>query len=200
MVPRLVPDASLAPSSTRPAGVGDLDGTTLALAQAGDAEGCRAFMRHHERRVFTLCLRLLGDRASAEDAAADALSKSLLALPRFDPAGPAQLATWVLTIATRVCLDEQRRRRRRPAAELSPTVAGHGPRADDVAEHAGLKRRIHEALMTLSENHRAIFVLRVLEERSVEDTAQLLDIDAGTVKSRLSRARDALRIALREYA
>ena len=181
----------------------ELPPATLAQARRGEAAGCRAFVSLYERRVFTFALRMLGDPSAAEDVAQDAFLRAFSALSRFDAAGPARLSTWLLTITHRLCLDELRRQRRHPNEALAhhadslPTTAEAVGTGTDV----GLTQRrwaahAEQALLSLPAEQRAVFALRVLMEMSVADTAAALAVDEGTVKSRLSRAKTALRAHL----
>ncbi len=196
MALRLV-HAPTPPSAPRP----EADAATITAAAKGDEAACRAFVTCYQDRVFTLALRLVGgDRAAAEDCAQEAFARAFRALPSFDPRGPARPSTWLCTIATRVCLDERRRHRRRPV-ELSAHagVDRADPRDAHAQAHAhALATRVERALAALPLEQRAVFVLRVLGEHSEHETAAALDVDVGTVKSRLSRARAALRLALAE--
>ncbi len=182
----------------------ELDQLTLARAQRGDERACRTLVECYQRRVFALLSRFVGARGRAAETAAhgvdDLAQETFLrvfrALPEFSPAGPARLSTWILTIATRLALDELRRR---PSvlAPLDETVpAPH--RADEPSERAALGRAIERAVRALSPDHRAVFLLREYHGLEYDEIARALDLDTGTVKSRLSRARAALRDALAE--
>ncbi len=192
MALRLVPDND----------AGDLEvaDDVVAAAAAFDDRACRAVLSCYERRVFTLCVRMLGDRRSAEEAAQDTFWKGLRALSTFDPQGPAKLSTWLLTIATRTCLDELRRRRRRDAPLLPfddavPAVDDVGAEAVVLAKEEASEgaRSIEARLMALPEDQRVVLVWRALLGTSERETAQALGIPAGTVKSRLSRALASLK-------
>ena len=172
----------------------------LALARAGDPKGLEAFVRLYQGRVFHLCRRLLCDDEDAEDAAQEALVKGARALVSFEPHGPARLSTWLLTIATRVALDERRRRRRRAhhrarfaGQDHNEAVSGETVDQHQALAQRELQQRLEVSLAELPEPQRLVFVWRVLLERSVEETATALNVDVGTVKSRLSRARSTLR-------
>ena len=126
------------------------------------------------------------------DLVQDALIRVLQALPRFAPAGPARLSTWILTIATRVVLNDRRRVTPRdaklePAAYLDPETA-----VADVELGAAIAR----AVVELPEAQRIAFVLREYHDLDYSEIAKVLEADVGTVKSRLSRARAAVRDAL----
>jgi RNA polymerase sigma-70 factor (ECF subfamily) len=184
---RLVPSPTVARD-------GELPTDVLRRAGSGDAAALRAFVQCYERRVYSLCVRIVLDVHAAEDAAQETFLKAFGALPRFDVHGPARCSTWLLTIATHHCLDELRRRKRRPIVDelaLAQLVADV-----DTAQSANdraARRVAEQALAQLSDEHRAVVVLRVLADESVDDTAAILGVAAGTVKSRLARAKEALK-------
>lgn len=155
----------------------------------------RAFVHCYERRVFSLCARVLGDVHSAEDAAQETFLKALAALPRFDADGAARCSTWLLTIAMHHCLDELRRRKRRPVVDDDSALALLIADVDtaQATSDRGARLAAERALQGLSDEQRAVVVLRVLADESVEDTAAILGIATGTVKSRLARAKEALK-------
>jgi RNA polymerase sigma-70 factor (ECF subfamily) len=170
----------------------ELDDLTLARAKRGERAACQQLVQHHERAVFALLGRMLGPagrRAMVEDLAQETFLRVFRGLPRFSEAGPARFSTWVLTIATRLALDELRKRPPRLVTmDEAVKLASHS-RTDAKAMLAAIER----AAGTLSPEFLAVFVLRDVHELDYEEIAQALEIDLGTVKSRLSRARAALR-------
>ncbi len=168
-----------------------LDQLTLRRAQRGDERAWRDLIARFERPVCALIWRLLGKRAKhrVEDLAQETFVRVLRALPRFDPAGPASLSTWILTIATRLALNELRR--------PEPAALEHEPpaseRADVGAERAQLGAAIASAMSARPDAQRAVLVLREYHDLDYAEIADVLELDVGTVKSRLSRARTALR-------
>jgi RNA polymerase sigma-70 factor (ECF subfamily) len=181
-----------------PTGDSELDDVTFARAQRGDEAACRALVTTYERRVFALLGRVLGARRAAlvEDLAQETFLRAFRALGAFDRSGPAKLSTWILTIATRLALDELRRRGA-DAAAVVPEVAS-AARTDAEADRRAVGAAIARAVDALPPEYRAAFVLRELHELTYDEIARALSIDVGTVKSRLSRARAALREALAE--
>lgn len=175
----------------------ELDELTLKRAQRGDAAACTALVRRYERPVFAVLSRLLvpgGHRAAVEDAAQETFLRVFRALPGFALAGQARLSSWILTIATRVALNELRRR---PTVD-APLDEATATTAPPATELRALGRVIERAVAALAPEYRAAFVLREFHERSYDEIARALDVDVGTVKSRLSRARAALQAALGE--
>jgi RNA polymerase sigma-70 factor (ECF subfamily) len=176
----------------------ELDELTLRRAQRGDPAACRALVERYQRPVFALLHRMLGPgrRHRVEDLAQDTFLGVFRSLSGFAPLGPARLSTWILTIASRRAVDELRRTpsEREPVA-LSEGIADSS-RADDAAERARLAARVARALEELAPEYRAAFVLREFHDLEYAEISRALEIDSGTVKSRLSRARAALRRAL----
>lgn len=179
----------------------ELDELTLARARRGDEAACRALVLRYQRPVFALLGRLCArrDPSLVEDLAQETFLRAFRALPGWDPSGSARLSTWVLTIATRLALDELRRHRpdAAPLEEAGRRVAA--PEATDArATGRDVAAAIQRALETLSPDFQAAFLLREVHDLDYAEIARVLDVDVGTVKSRLSRARLALRSALSE--
>ena len=176
---------------------------TLARARRGEEAACRALFRQYHGQVFALLWRVTVPRASAplvEDLTQDTFLRVFAGLGDFDSSGPARLSTWILTIATNLALNELRRQRRSPiasAAVEAPDAPGD-QRADAATERRALGAILTRELARLSPEHRIVFLLREYHELSYEEIAQALAIELGTVQSRLSRARAALRRALEE--
>jgi RNA polymerase sigma factor (sigma-70 family) len=167
----------------------------LAALRAGDADAQLEFVRLYADRVFAFCFRMLNDAAAAGDALQDTLIEALQNLPRYDEQR-GRLSSWLYGIATHRCLDARRRRAR--VVRLSEHIAKQGvatgaaalPDAAVVAQEQ--RSRVNAAIAALPDDLRAVVVLRAFAECSVDETASVLGIAAGTVKSRLSRAKDAL--------
>ncbi|HEU4729424.1 MAG TPA: sigma-70 family RNA polymerase sigma factor [Kofleriaceae bacterium] len=172
-----------------------LDELTLRRAQRGDEQAWRALIARFQHPVHALIWRLLAGRARhrVEDLVQESFVRVLRALPQFDPAGPATLSTWILTIATRLALNELRR------PEASTLVAE--PLAHERADHATERQRLATAIAAcvaeLPEPQRVVLVLREYHDLEYQEIASMLDVEIGTVKSRLARARTALRDGLR---
>jgi RNA polymerase sigma-70 factor (ECF subfamily) len=190
------------PGLARPA-LEELDELTLLRARRGDEAATRALFDRYKEPVFRFLWRMLGRQATSavvEDLTQDTFLRGFAALDRFSPDGPARLSTWLLAIAARLALNELRRQRRRGGTamvELDDSLRGSG-RTDEAAERRAIGARIAQELERLSPEHRAVFVLRDYHDLSYHEIAHALDIELGTVQSRLSRARAALRLALED--
>lgn len=176
----------------------------VAFARTGRHEAFRAIMQRCNQRLFRIARAVLRDDVEAEDALQEAYTRAFAAIGRFR--GESSVATWL----TRIVLNEVHGRlaRRRPiegletaeaeqAGRVVPfrgTVLGDDPEAD--AARAQIRRMVEKAVDALPEPYRLVFVLREVEELSVEETATELGLKPQTVKTRLHRARTRLRLAL----
>lgn len=171
-----------------------LDEVTLRRAQRGDERAWRDLIERYQRPVHALVWRLLAGRARhrVEDLVQETFVRVLRALPGFDPGGPASLSTWMLTIATRLALNELRRPE---LAELTSDLASDD-QSDASVERRQLGAAIAGGVAALPDAQRAVFVLREYHDLDYAAIATALELDVGTVKSRLARARAALRAHL----
>jgi RNA polymerase sigma-70 factor (ECF subfamily) len=187
------------------------DGSLVARCREGDPEAFARLVALHEHMVFNLALRLTGDPEEARDVSQDVFLQVYRMLPRFE--GRSTLKTWIYRIVVNQCHNRQRwwRRRRkdqsRPIEELTPAEEaqlgdGKAEATSPYEEVRRLEQRrvVQAALLELSFEHRAVLLLREVEGLSVEQVAESLGLAEGTVKSRLSRAREALRRQLLSHA
>ena len=164
----------------------------MEAAQAGDRDALEVLLRRHHDRIFAVCQRMTGNPADAADATQDTMISIVRALPRYD--ARAAFGTWAYRIAVNASLDELRRRKRRPEPTEDDALgdgALHGSRApspEDVADRLD----IDAALLRLAPEFRAAVVLRDLCGMDYAEIAEVLDIPAGTVRSRISRGRATL--------
>jgi RNA polymerase sigma-70 factor, ECF subfamily len=162
-------------------------------AQTGDRDALDALLRRHHDRVLAVCRRLAGNEADALDATQEALIAIARGIGRFD--GRARFSTWAYRVATNACLDELRRRRRRPIPGL-PDEAD-APHATPAAPSAGIellpdRLAVDAALADLPEEFRTAVVLRDLCDLDYAEIAEALDLAPGTVRSRIARGRAQL--------
>jgi RNA polymerase sigma-70 factor, ECF subfamily len=165
----------------------------VVAARRGDRPALEQLLLRHYDRIFALCRRMLCHDSDAEDATQETLVAAVRSLSRFD--GRSSFSTWIYRIATNACIDELRRRKRRPVVAFAETadglldratvVAGSHSPADAVATRVDVDR----ALATLGPEFRAAVVLRDLCDLSYEEIARVLDVPIGTVRSRIARAR-----------
>ena len=168
-----------------------LDELTVRRAQRGDEQAWRALIARFQHPVHALIWRLLAGRARhrVEDLVQETFVRVLRALPGFEPAGPASLSTWMLTIAARLALNELRRPEP-PRLAAEPVAA---ERTDQATERRRVGAVIAAGIAELPPPLRAVLVLREYHDLDYENIARALELELGTVKSRLSRARALLR-------
>ncbi len=175
------------------------EGGLIERSRNGDLDAFDRLVTAHQDRIFHAAYRITGNAEDAHDAAQETFVKAFRALPRYRHA--AAFGTWLHRIAVNTALDIVRRRPQTPPAPLDDVVlpaTAHNP--DSEAERREVQRRVHQALQRLSPDHRVVVVLRDLQGMAYEEIAAVLRIPVGTVRSRLSRARDALRGLLRDLA
>ena len=165
--------------------------------RAGDAAAMEALMRRHNRILYRTARAILKDDAEAEEAVQDAYLKAFGALAGFR--AESKLSTWLVRIAANEAL--MRRRRRSRSAEVIPLTGmeepmDHAEGPEQAAGRGELRRVLEARIDRLPDDYRAVFVLRALEELSVEDAAAALDIPEATVRTRFFRARALLRDSL----
>lgn len=160
-------------------------------AQGGDEMALRQFIAETQHDVSTLC-RYLGDRDNADDLAQDTYARAIAALHRFRADGPAK--HWLLTIARRTCADATRKRIRRRRLEQRVT----GLARDDITTSAtdAFRPEWAELLDQLDDDRRAAFVVTQLNGLRYDEAAEVLGVPIGTIRSRVSRAREQLVAAL----
>jgi len=172
-----------------------LDGELAQRVAGGDMRAFEALMRRHNRTLFRTSRAILGDDADAEEALQDGYLRAFRAIGTFR--GESKLSTWLVRIVANEALMRLRKRRR--GAEVVPL---HGEdmsaedRPDFAAQRAQTRRLLEQKIDALPEAYRVVFILRALEEFSVEETAGALSIPEATVRTRFFRARRVLREAL----
>ncbi len=154
----------------------------------------------YQHRVFGVALRMLGDRAEAEDVAQEAFVRAHRALGEFR--GDAKLSTWLYAITSRLCLNRLasgERRMARQGEDALLRLSDAGPSPDAALERRELETALGRAIAELPEDRRIVVVLRDLEGLSYEEIAQVLELELGTVRSRLHRARAELKEKLERF-
>jgi RNA polymerase sigma-70 factor (ECF subfamily) len=173
----------------------------------GEEDAFEELVRRHSARLIGLARRILGDEDLARDAVQDAFLNAFRALDGFN--GDARLGSWLHRIVVNAALAKLRQRRRRPESFLSdefsgeshadsgdpkaPLAAGESEAADDSLARRQQSKLVRDCIARMTESHRTVLTLRYIEEYDTLQTARILGIAPNTVKTRLMRARDALR-------
>ena len=174
----------------------------VTAAQQGDQAAFGALVEKYQAMAYSQALRMVGNPDDAADATQDAFLNAWRALPGFQ--GQSSFSTWLYRLTSNACIDLLRRSKRRPT--LSITVADEdeeGPQETDIPderwsperelERKETRQTVRSGLSALSPEHREVLALREFEGLSYQEIAQLLELEEGTVKSRIARARLALR-------
>ena len=174
----------------------------IARAAKGDADAFEALMGAYEKKIYALCLRMMGNPHDGEDAAQEAMLRiwRTIGQYRFESA----FSTWIYRVTASCCMDAIRKRQRQAQPSLEelgeadgfdPADSGETPQ--EHAERKETRTEIQQAISAVPETMREVFLLRDVHGLSVEETAQALQIAQGTVKSRLARAREKIAAELK---
>lgn len=193
------------PSPNDPAPTEDThDARLIGAAQQGDLDAYNQLVTRHERAVFSVCMRLLRDASSAEDATQDTFIRAWGAIDSFRGG---MVRPWLLRIATNRSYDVLRTRARRPAWSLDAelfesepewTTQGQSEAPEAFATRSELAGFLEALLGELPDDQRLAIVLSDVQGYGYDDVAAIAGVPVGTVKSRISRGRSALRDRLRE--
>lgn len=168
-------------------------------ARRGDQEAFACLVRAYEKRIYALTCRMCSTPEDAAEAAQEAFLAAWQGLPNFR--GEAAFSTWLYRLASNACVDLLRRESRRGAAEgpslddetipLNPP--DRSPTPQETLERRELREEIEAGLAALPAEYRQALILREIHQLSYQEIAQAMDLDLGTVKSRISRGRRRLR-------
>ena len=176
----------------------------VADARRGDTAAFESLLRRYEKRVLALTGRMCRNPEDAQEAAQEAFLAAWQGLPSFR--GDASFSTWLYRLASNACVDLLRREGRHSGAagpslndeEISLDVPDTSPSPQESAERKELREQIEAGLQSLSPEHRQVLILREIHQLRYDEIADVLSLDVGTVKSRISRARRQLRKFLLE--
>lgn len=171
----------------------------LEKARHGDQEAFGELVRLYEKKVYALTLRMCKNPDDAAEAAQEAFLAAWQGLKFFR--GEASFSTWLYRLASNACVDLLRKEQRHRAVsgpslndeDTYMDIADDAATPQELAERSELREQIEEGLQSLTPEHREVLILRELHQLSYDEIAQTLDLDTGTVKSRISRGRKALR-------
>ena len=171
-----------------------------AKLRAGDPDAFEELVRAYQHRVFGVAVRMLGDRAEAEEIAQEVFLRVYRSVGEFR--GESKLSTWLYAIASRLCLNRlassDRRQRRADSAALLDVPSSTADASAEL-ERGELETALREAIAALPEERRIVVVLRDVEGLSYEEIASALELELGTVRSRLHRARMDLKAKLQRF-
>ena len=171
-------------------------------ARSGDQGAFETLVKANQAMAYQLAYRMTGNPEDAADLTQEAFLNAWRGLSAFD--GRSSFSTWLYRLTANAAIDCLRREKKRrgelsiEGGELPLSLPDAGPSPQEAAEGGELRAAVNAALARLTDQHRTVLILRELQELSYEEIAGALSLDLGTVKSRISRARKALRKILLE--
>ena len=169
----------------------------IARLQARDEAAFEELIRQYEKKVYSLCARMCGNAEDAEEAAQDAFLALWRGIDRFRQ--ESSLSTWIYRLASNACIDLMRRKKKGAGSvslddeELFVDAVDPAPQPHEEAERRETQRLLQEGLLSLPAEYRSILLLREIEGLSYSEISAALDLELGTVQSRISRGRTLLR-------
>ena len=179
----------------------------VARARRGDESAFEALVTENEKRIYNLCRRLTGNQEDAAELTQEAFLNAWRGLGRFQ--GESSFSTWLYRLATNACIDFLRKEKRRQSLSMTVSLDDeeearqvelpderYAP--EGALERAEARRAVAEGLERLTLEHRQVLVMREIHGLRYAEIGQVLGLEEGTVKSRIARARGALRKVLTE--
>ena len=168
----------------------------ISRARGGDKEAFGALVEQYRDNVYRLAYRMCGNAYDADEAAQEAFVAAWRALPNFR--GDAKFSTWLYRLTTNAAIDVMRREKRHQTVGDGEMieVADDADSPQETVERTEQQEAVQKALATLSEEYREVLLLRYMEELDYAEIAEVLQLPSGTVKSRINRAKAALKTAL----
>ncbi len=174
----------------------------LKKAKAGDVAAFEELVESYQKKIFNLAYRIVGNPDDAADMVQEALIRIFRSIAKFKE--QSSFSTWIYRITTNVCLDELRRRKNKKEFSFDQVIHGEEGdmqrqiKSDDIppdtaAEREELRSVVNSAINSLPEDQRIVISLRDIQGLSYNEISQVLDCPEGTVKSRINRARNALK-------
>jgi RNA polymerase sigma-70 factor (ECF subfamily) len=184
----------------------DADESRLAaLARNGDRKAFAEIVKRYEKKIMKLGFRMLNQRQEAEDVAQETFLKVYNNLNRYDMT--LKFSTWIYRIATNLCIDHLRRRKEQVSLdafsadsanessnrELQAKIADKWSTPENQVILSELQDQVQKAVQQLPDKYRLAIVLRYMQELSLQEISEILDIPLSTVKTRIHRGREVLR-------
>ncbi len=172
------------------------------LSAKGNIEAFETLIQSHQKKVYNIALRMTKNPEDAQELSQDALVRAFTAIKKFR--GDSSFSTWLYRITINVCTDFLRKKNRAVVVSLEQGAAGNEndsavqlqekrPGPEEQTEKNQLKQLVKEAMDSLTSEHREVLILRDIMDLTYRDIAHTLNKNEGTIKSRIKRARDALK-------
>jgi RNA polymerase sigma-70 factor, ECF subfamily len=172
----------------------------------GDQNAFAEIVEIYKDKVYQICFRMLGNRHEAEDIAQEAFLRAYVNISSFNQ--ERKFSTWLYRIATNLCID--RIRKKKPdyyldteipgtdGLDMYSQIAASGKTPEAEVEGMELQEAVQKEISALPEKYRSVIILKYLEDLSLNEISEILDMPLGTVKTRIHRGREALRKQLRK--
>ena len=168
----------------------------ISRARGGDRDAFGELVEQYRDNVYRLAYRMCGNAYDADEAAQEAFVAAWRAFPNFR--GDAKFSTWLYRLTTNAAIDVMRREKRHQTVGDGEMIdlADDADSPQETVERTEQQEAVQKALATLSEEYREVLLLRYMEELDYAEIAEVLQLPSGTVKSRINRAKAALKTAL----
>jgi RNA polymerase sigma-70 factor (ECF subfamily) len=164
-------------------------------SQAGNTQAFGELVTKYRTKIFNMIYGIVGNKCDAWDLAQEGFLKAWRSIHRFQ--GRSSFYTWLYRITINVTIDSLRRRCRRSEVEIDDTIPSFLPGPGDNYERAEIREQVYAALAQLTPEHRAVIVLKEIEDLQYREIAEILNVSIGTVMSRLFYGRKKLQSILR---
>lgn len=183
----------------------DSEQLLLERSKAGDVAAFEMLIEAYQKKIFNLAYRIVGNYDDAADLTQEALIRIFKSISGFKE--QSSFSTWVYRITTNVCLDDIRKKKNKKVisldeeirvedGEMKRQIMSDDPLPDEIAEKEETRRLVNDAINMLPEEQRMMITLRDIQGLTYDEISEVLDCPSGTVKSRINRARQALKNAL----
>ncbi|WP_010252495.1 RNA polymerase sigma factor [Acetivibrio cellulolyticus] len=171
-------------------------------SKSGDVEAFEQLIESCQKKVFNIAYRMIGNYDDANELAQEVFIKAFRSIKKFK--GDSLFSTWIYKVTANVCLDEIRRRKKKMVVsldeeieysdgEVKRQIADNAPTPDIAAETNEVKNAVNKSIQELPEDYKSIIILRDIQGFSYEEISKIFNCPEGTVKSRINRARQALK-------
>lgn len=174
----------------------------IELSVSGDIEAFETLIQSHQKKVYNIALRMTKNHEDAQELAQDAIVRAFTSIGKFR--GDSSFSTWLYRITMNVCTDFLRKRSKAVLISMEQGAVANdnqqaiqieeeAPGPDELAEKNQLKKLVRDAMDSLSDEHRQVLIFRDIMDMSYKEIADTLNVNEGTIKSRINRARAGLK-------
>ena len=175
-------------------------------SKRGDVKAFETLIESYQKKVYNIALKMMGNPEDANDLAQESFIRVFKSIDKFKE--QSSFSTWIYRITTNICLDELRKRKNKKTfsidedikyndIEIPRQIQDEGPLPEDILESKETSQIVRKAINCLSDQHKTVLVLRDIEGFSYEEICKITNCPEGTVKSRINRARSALKDILK---